>query len=126
MEKRRSALLLDGACLALCLAAPALTDRMLAGGGPCFSRSMGLLCPACGGTHCVNSFFRFRFAEAFTHNPAVFCGLIYGFAVLAAVNLAAFFPGGSFERVKRGMLSPPLLVALAVAYCAAGFLRNVV
>ncbi len=114
----------DALLLLLCHAVVPITDYMLTKGGSCFSLERGLICPACGGTHCLNSLFRGDLAAAFQHNPAMVLGtgyllltlLIYHAEVFGRLRLCAVW--------RRRLLHPAVLFSLTMLYMLVGFARN--
>ncbi len=120
-----TAIVLDVSFLLLCIMAPFITDLMRAGGKPCFSLEMlGIICPACGGTRCVNHFFKGEFLTALKYNPIIFCGIIYFTVALLLFNIEIFAKKEWAKKIRAIMLHPIALTSAVIIYVIAGFARN--
>ncbi len=115
-------LLLDaGILLAVCFA-PLLATGMIAWLPDCYVRQLGFLCPACGGTRCVEAFFGGDFSTAFRFNPAVFLLIIYGIVLLLLLNLQLLCK--QLRPLTRGMVHPNAVIAAAILFVLFGIFRN--
>lgn len=56
-----------------------------------FLKITGFLCPACGGTRCVNSILRLDFINALKYNAAIFVTCLYIFVINLAYIIGTFF-----------------------------------
>jgi len=101
-----------------------LLDRMLAVGKPCKWTFVGAQCGTCGGTHCAQSFLQGAFAEAFWHNPMVFCWILYAIASGLLLNVG-FVLGQKWAvtALKKMYSMSAFYVALA-AYILFTICRN--
>ena len=68
-----------------------LVSGMFAIGKPCTWERFGAKCATCGGTHCVQSFLRGDFVDAFYWNPMVFCWILYGLLTAFLLNAQYLF-----------------------------------
>ena len=123
--KRRSILLLDGACLAAIPLAAVLAGWMLRSLPNCLSMQVGLLCPACGGTRCLLQMSRGNFAQALRLNPYFFCTawLLLGLLILA--NIHAFSQGKWGGKLLRRVWQSKWIMVWAIGFVVFGAVRNV-
>ena len=122
--KRIYILLLDSLLLAAFLAAPWVSSWMLAHLPPCFFLKMGLLCPACGGTRCLQALTRGEFSQAFQRNPYLFCTAFLALALVVLVNVAVLSSGRWGAGLLRRVARPWLVTLWAVGFGVFGILRN--
>jgi hypothetical protein len=85
---------------------------------------MGFLCPSCGGTRAVRSFFELKFFDAFAYNAFVAFLLVYLFAIAVILNLAFVLNIQSFQKVLRLAVNYKVVIAFAGLYAVFGVLRN--
>lgn len=123
-RKRILILAADGLILAMALLLPQIAGAMIEGGPPCVSLQLGFLCPSCGATRCVRYFFSGQFAQAFAMNPYIFGLILYGAVWLAAVNVHILAGRAGAGKLVRGMISPTVVIVLAVGFALFGILRN--
>ncbi len=108
----------------LALSLPHVTSMMIEGENECYFFKNGIICPSCGGTRCVYSFFTGNFKEALLYNFCVFCGLLVGIALLVLLNVYVFFKSEYCMKIIRWTLHPITLVVLVIAYMVLGLARN--
>ncbi len=96
----------------LAVLAPRLTSLMMKNLGECFFAKRGIICPACGGTRAVHSFFTGRFLDAITYNAAFFCAILYGILLLALWNLHTFLKSRRALKALRLAVHPVTLLSL--------------
>lgn len=89
-----------------------LTQQMLELEAPCQWTLWGLQCATCGGTHCVQSFVHFDFAEAFSQNQLVFLFIILALVALVLLNLAFLFRIHWAQKAVRYLFSIPTVFIL--------------
>ena len=123
MQKRLNRVLL---CTGIALGAGlayALLIRIVGFGIPCmFHMLTGLDCASCGISRMCMALLQLRFAEAFHHNPAIFCMLPLGAAVLLVWAVR-------YVRTGRKNLAPWMyaaIVFMAVVLILFGIVRNLV
>lgn len=122
--KKRYVLILDAVALALMLGAGTLTGWMMAKIPACPVMSMGMLCPACGGTRCVRFLFSGQLAEAFMINPFMFVLIWYLGAALVLLNVGALLKVSWAESVALKMTGWRAVIIAAVIYAIFGVVRN--
>ncbi len=103
---------------------PFLADIMLKNAPTCFFAERGIMCPACGGTRCVYSFFTGNFSNAIHYNPGIFIGIIYALVLIIVLNVSVFSKCLKFKKALSLMLHPMTLVSLATAFALFGIIRN--
>ena len=123
MNKKAVAILTDVLILAFVFAAQHITSFMMTLPA-CFFLSRGIICPACGGTRCVNSFFSLDFPSAFGYNQFIFFMIIYLAVLVAVLNFEAFTNNRFFVRARKALIAPKTVIALAVLFALFGVLRN--
>ena len=87
MIKRWHILMLDIVFLAFLFLGRCVTWWMLEWEIPCVFLQRGIMCPACGGTHCLHSFLQGNIAEAFMANSYVFSTIILLIGIMIALNI---------------------------------------
>ncbi len=125
VKKRIIVLAADIAVIAFALLAPSLASLLMNSLSECFFLERGILCPACGGTRCVYSFFSGRFAEAIAYNAAFFCAIIYGLVLLLWLNIDALRPNRVSPTAIRLMTCPATVFTALGLYLVYGLLRNI-
>ena len=117
-------ILLDVGVLVIAMTAHTLTDWMLHMIPACPVATLGLLCPACGGTRCVRYFFSGRFADAFGVNPFFFSLILYLAAAMVLLNVGALLDVKKADQIARGMTNWRAVIVIAVAFAIFGIVRN--
>ena len=127
MIKRRHILLLDGLALLLVLIGRALTGWMIEKEiTPCIYLQKGFLCPACGGTRCVDHLLKGDLLQAFQMNPYIFCTVFLCAGVVIFLNITAFTKKHRGEKLLQLVLKPRWLIVWSVGFAVFGILRNFV
>ncbi len=103
---------------------PHISSMMIESGYQCYFLKNGIICPSCGGTRCVNSFFNGKFKKAFIYNFAIFCGLLLIFFIIILININIFFKNKFCTKIIRLFFNPKTLILLIFAYVVLGILRN--
>ncbi len=106
------------------LAVPYIASAMIERGAKCYFLKNGIICPSCGGTRCVYSFFTGDFKKALLYNFCIFCGLLLGFALIILLNIYVFFKKEYCIKIIRWTLHPITLVVLVGVYMILGVSRN--
>ncbi len=106
------------------LSAPRILSAMIERGKECYFLKHGILCPSCGGTRCLYSFFTGNFKQAFLYNSPIFCGLLLGFFLVCLLNMYVLFDNKYCMKTIRLLISPIFLTALTIAYVIFGLFRN--
>ncbi len=108
----------------LCSVIPIIAKWMLSLNKICFSLKIGIICPACGGTRCINSMFKGDFISALNYNPAVFFGFFYFSIILLLFNMELFIKNRILTSIRNLMLNPIVLTVEVFFYILFGFARN--
>ena len=124
MIKRAYVLALDGAVLTSLFAGRFITNWMRANITSCISTRIGLLCPACGGTRCLQYLLHGDFLRAFFMNPYLFLTAMIAMALLILLNVAAFTPKHMGMPVLRWICKPRWVIVWAIGFAVFGVLRN--
>lgn len=126
MKRKQTVLLvLDVVFLLLVMLAPKLSGWMLGSWEDCWVAEMGFLCPACGGTRCVQFLSQGRIREALQSNWYLCLLLLYGGVLLCMANLAVLFRVEFAEKAMRKMGNHWVLIGLFAGFALFGILRNV-
>lgn len=126
MNKKRFVLLLDGTLLILAAAAVPVTQWMFRNLPDCAAAEIGLPCPSCGGTRCVQAFFSGDFAAAYSFNPFFFVLIWYLGTALALLNVGVLLEIKWAEKAARIMTGWQAVVIAAVAFAIFGLTRNMI
>lgn len=122
-NKRINILIVDGMLALLALFAPAIASLMINNIPSCAFAKMGILCPACGGTRCVESFFSGRIGEAFSYNAFFTVLIFYSALLLIIINLYCLFDLKVLKNIIRLMSGYKTIIAAAVLFAVFGFIR---
>ncbi len=104
--------------------APHIFAFMIENGNECYFLTRGIICPSCGGTHCVYSFFTGDFKQALISNFAIFCGLLLAFFVIILLNVYVLFKSRCCIKIIRRISHPLTLAVFIGVYIIFGILRN--
>ena len=87
----------------------------------CFIRNTwGVLCSACGGTHCAHFLMRFKFVRAYNENQfLVFALPVFGYLIMAAM-INGFFNKKIFPIIKNKYF----YISFFILFLGFGILRN--
>ena len=122
-NKRINVLIADGILALLLLFASTIASVMINNIPPCAFAEMGILCPACGGTRCVESFFSGRIAEAFDYNGFFTVLIFYSAVLLIVINLYCLFDFKRLKGVIKIMSGYKTIIVAAVLFAVFGFIR---
>ena len=92
----------------------------------CPALSVGILCPACGGTRCVYYFFSGDFSTAFSMNGLIFLTILYAFAVLVLWNLSWFFEVRFATKVLKRLLDYRVFFGWGIGMGLFFLIRNLI
>ena len=124
-KKKIFVICLDAAVVLLALAAGPLTRMMIRLLPDCLVMRLGFLCPACGGTRCVQYLFSGRVVQAYQINPYIFLTAVYLAILLLVVNGAILFGRKPMEKALCRMVSPQVVIVWAVGFVVFGIFRNI-
>lgn len=122
-NKRFNIITVDILFALLVLFADRLASLMIKSISPCPFAKMGILCPACGGTRCVESFFSGNISKAFGYNAFFTVLIFYTFVVLTLINLYCLFDVQRLKEPIRLMTGYKTIITFAVAFAVFGFVR---
>lgn len=117
---------MDGLVLLLALAAKPLSGWMMEHVPACPVASVGLQCPACGGTRAVRYFFGGAFSMSFVMNPAIFLLMVYLGVALILLNVGILLKVEGLEKIGLRMTDWRAVIVWAIAFAIFGVVRNFV
>jgi hypothetical protein len=116
----------DALIAALALLAPFFATLMMSYIPTCVFYLRGFLCPTCGATRCVYSFFSGNLLTAFEYNQFIFILIFYLFFVLVLWNASVFFDNAKIGKACKAVTHPIAICSLAVLFAIFGIFRNFV
>ncbi len=125
-NKRLNVLIADGALLVLALFAKRIAALMIKHIPPCVFLERGILCPSCGGTRCIQSFFSGDISEAFYYNAYFAAMIFYVAAVLILINLYCLFDIKKMRKIIRVTAGKETIITLAVGFIIFGIVRAII
>jgi hypothetical protein len=126
MKTKRLILILDGVLAFLVLCSGWIARLMLQVLPDCFVTRLGMECPACGGTRCIQAMAAGKWGAAFAYNGYIFITAILAGIVLIGLNMGFVF---SISWCRKGLQRIPvarLVIIWAVGFVLFGILRNLV
>lgn len=125
MKKKGWTLLAADVLLAMAvLAVPGLCGWMLRSWPECWVRQYGLLCPACGGTRCVNFLIHGQLFDALQVNGYVCLLILYGMVLWILLHLQVFFRVEFARKAVKVLCRPVVVAALFMGFAVFGVARN--
>lgn len=125
MDKKIRVMLLDGALLIAATMVGPVTQWMFWALPDCAAAKIGLLCPSCGGTRCVQAFFGGEFSAAFSFNPFFFVLIWYLGAALGLLNVGVLLRVKWAEKAARIMTGWQAVIIAAIVFAIFGVARNI-
>lgn len=126
INKKIIIILADAVLATLALFVPKLAAIMINNIPSCPFAKMGILCPACGGTRCVQSFFSGRISDAFSYNAFFTVLIFYTFAIIILANLYCLFDVKRLKGILEMLAGYKAVIAGAVVFAIFGFVRAIV
>ncbi len=123
-NKKINVLIADSVLLVLALLASNIAAFMIKYIPPCVFMEKGILCPACGGTRCIQSFFSGNISAAFSYNAYFTVVIFYAMVLLFLINLYCLFDFKRLKIVIRIISGKEAIVALAVGFLFFGVIRT--
>lgn len=122
MNKKSLVITLDLLLVAILLFGRWITNQMIDLLPTCYATSLGIQCPACGGTRCFRYIVSGNITNAFLVNPYVFLSFMLLGVLVILLNCAVLF--GKGEQLLCKLARPGLVIVWAVCFLLFGILRN--
>ena len=119
-------LLADAIFAFLALSAPGIAALMIDNISSCPFSEIGILCPTCGGTRCVQSFFNGDISKAFKYNEFITVFIFYVIAILVIANLYCLFDIKKLKGVLKTAAGYKAVIICAILFVVFGLIRAIV
>ena len=91
----------------------------------CAFARLGIPCPSCGATRCVQSLFSGDIPSAFAYNPFIFLLIFYTAAVLLIWNASTFLKSALIKRIFKLLANWIAVIIIAIGFAVFGILRAI-
>ena len=126
MKTKRLILILDGVLAFLVLCSGWIARLMLQVLPDCFVTRLGMECPACGGTRCIQAMAAGDLAAAFAYNGYIFVTAICAGIIFLGLNFGYVFSVSWCRKWMQRIPVARLVILWAVGFVLFGILRNLI